>query len=321
VTAAKNEGTITLYGDIDQGAFMNNIWAGFQKLYPWAQVNYVVVFGSQVTGKVSAEFQSKHVIGDVVDGAACISLNSLFPGILLSWTNPSIAGAGYPTDSYDTVNNTWYPYINAGPILLAYNTRLVTPAQVPKTYQDLSNPQWGGGKIALNNPSSFGLLQAFYAMLYAQLGNATADSITKGIAANKPTITPDIGSAYDGISTGQESLGFIDSSDYVSANASARTAVAIDWISPVAYRANPVCIMSGAPHPNLAKLFIQWADSPSGQKAIDASGRPPVLPALFNFHMTNTVGVPSNITLSPSPIPFLKNPTPWGTYFKNMYGL
>ena len=70
----------------------------------------------------------------------------------------------------------------------------------------------------------------------------------------------------------------------------------VDWIGlePAIVALHPISMVERAPHPNAAKLFIDYALSEEGQKLFAARGREPARPGI------RPEGYPANLKVVPS---------------------
>jgi iron(III) transport system substrate-binding protein len=158
-----------------------------------------------------------------------------------------------------------------------YNTKQVSAAEF-KSFWDLLNPKWKG-KIASLDPTSFGMgaaLQFFY--YQPELG---APFLKKLYGEMQVVISRDPRQMTDWLSTGKLPL-------CIRCNAGGEVEKAIQQKLPLAYldtenwqeggsssaAGGTLGIPSRAPHPNAAKLLVNWLLSREGQMALQKLGRP-----------------------------------------------
>ena len=164
VATAKQEGSVALYTTA-LGAPFNKILADdFQTKYG-IRVNILDLRGSEVRERIRIEQTSGRVAGDVVQ----LSPSSL--------SEIQAEGSLQPLGSLPNEQNLRPPFerniysipsqIYGFGILL--NTRLVTPADEPKSWWDLTDPKWQG-KILSDDPRASGGGQTFFEATYDCVG-------------------------------------------------------------------------------------------------------------------------------------------------------
>ncbi|MFI5422013.1 MAG: ABC transporter substrate-binding protein, partial [Nitrososphaerales archaeon] len=203
LAAAKSEGTLSVYAPIPQSIFSQFYWSTFTQLYPWAKLNYFSSDPASIYSKTLSEYQANKVGSDVII--------SNFNYFILSKQNnvtaPNllpVVPKYYPADAYDP-QGYWYAYASI-PVVVLYNTNLVTAAQAPKTYFDLTNSTWKG-KIGFDLPSNLNPLGGTLATLSSVLGPTEWTSYVKGLAANQPKYYPDSGGVFQAVASGDVSVG------------------------------------------------------------------------------------------------------------------
>ncbi|MFC1817436.1 ABC transporter substrate-binding protein [Thermodesulfobacteriota bacterium] len=164
---------------------------------------------------------------------------------------------GYWTDAFLTINT------------IGYNTRLVSPQEAPKTMEDLLDPKWKG-KIGMDTKAFY-----WFAALLKIMGEE------KGLEYMKKLSEQDIqfrtGKTLNTqfLSAGEMSIG-ITLLNYI-VEAMKMKGAPVEWIAiePVIAGIHPAGISSNAPHPNAAKLLLEWILSREGQKVLAGTGRIP----------------------------------------------
>jgi iron(III) transport system substrate-binding protein len=145
----------------------------------------------------------------------------------------------------------------------AYNTSLVKKEELPKTWEDLTNPKWKG-KLGIEEDDSDWLQGE-----YAALGEARADKVfrqivaTNGISVRKGhTLLTQL------VVSGEIALA-LTVYNYKAEQLKNKGAP-IDWFSigPAIARPNGVAVAKKAPHPHAAVLFYDFEISPEGQQIL-----------------------------------------------------
>ena len=142
-------------------------------------------------------------------------------------------------------------------VALIYNKDLVKPADVPKKYEDLTDPKWKG-KIVMANPSSHattiswlvGLKEKVFSTEEAWMG------FLKGLAANQPMFVRSFGPTPAPIASGEKLIG-ISMPKYIITKAPAP----LDWArveQPLLGTPRGIAVSAQAPHPAAAKMFVDF---------------------------------------------------------------
>jgi len=318
---AKQEGALTIYGVMDTPDFVAKIRPAFEAQYPWAvgMINYVGFAPGEESTRVLSEYQSGNVQADV----AICTMGALMPAILGNasekWTNPMINLMNYSSGTYDS-NGLWQIGFEL-PIILEYNTELVSANQVPTTWQDFTNPIWDG-KISIDDPKTNDVTATLFAHLFPILGNASWTSLMQGIAANHPLISESGGEAYTKVASGEAAIGIGLINDYLAGLQTPGITVSIAWLPPVTALPVPSILCKNAPHPNFGKLFLEWFASGPGQYSIASSGRVPSNGPIAAGTILKGI-VPSNVTIVLSAYnnpDFYANPGKWSDTFRSIFG-
>jgi ABC-type Fe3+ transport system substrate-binding protein len=319
---ASIEGSLTIYGVIDTTDFTSVIIPAFEKEYPWAKgkINYVGLSPSEISTRGLSEFKAGKVQADLLIDTLGSLTSALIGGAAENYKSPMVSLMNYTEGTYDP-SGLWT--VGYGlPIVVAYNTKLVDPSKVPKTWDDLTNSYWNG-KIALDDPKTLNVAGSLFAHLYPILGDAKWKTLMQGIAANHPVLTQSAGDSFTKVAQGEVYVATGLINDYLAGKKlSPPISVEIAWIPPVTTLPIVTALAKNAPHPNFAKLFIEWFASAAGQYAIANTGRVPMHPAIAAGTIlagvlppgTSIAGVASN---NPD---YYSNPTKWATMYQGIFG-
>lgn len=263
-TALKEGGPLTVYGTIDSDQFAFYVSA-FNAVYPGIDVQYTSVSPSQAYTKITTEISASGHSADMItiDGLAP-ALQAV--GDIVPYVAPGVAN--FPSSALDPSNATT-AILNL-PNMCVYNTKLVPASQVPKTLNDLANPEWKG-KMVMHDPTLGTGGTHYWATLSTILGNSTVDNFLTQLKANvNPALVPSPGGTEADVASGQYAIGCeVFLTDIVGDMANNATVAPLP-LQGVPLIATPSvgAILKGAQHQAAAKLLIDFLASPAGQAVV-----------------------------------------------------
>lgn len=258
IPAAEREGEIIVYSpDVEQGTA--KMLEAFRTLFPKIKTNYVRLQTGALYAKVQAERQARTYVVDVLN-LSDIGLAFDFEkrNGYQRYVSPEMSAYKPEYKSQPEGNWTWGSINVAG---IAYNPKVVPPDQAPKSWEDLLDPKWKG---SINVKTSNSGLQHFvWYMLNKELG---AD-YWKKLAQQEPRAFDSYVQQYDRLVNGQDKL--VESAQYSGYLEFKRKGAPLQFVLPArGVVAGPEVwgIVDNAPHPNAARLFLDWFLSSVGQK-------------------------------------------------------
>ncbi|MGH7845499.1 MAG: ABC transporter substrate-binding protein [Candidatus Binatia bacterium] len=146
--------------------------------------------------------------------------------------------------------------------IVAYNSRLVSPSDLPKSWDDLLQPKWRG-KILMgsNNYEWFGNMLKF-------MGEEQGMAVMKKLAAHELHLREGNSLILQLLSAGEGYFSIaanVDGVEELKAKGGP-----VDWIGvdPVISRLHPIAVARTAPHPNAARLYVDFILSKEAQEII-----------------------------------------------------
>lgn len=318
---AYKEGGLTIYGVADTTDFTKWIQPAFVAQYPWAagMITYDGKAPADIGTSALSEYRANKVTADVLIDTLGSMESALISGVAENYTNPMISLMNYSAGTYEP-NGLWTIGYDI-PIVVVYNKNLVDSAHVPTAWQNLTDSYWKG-KIVLDDPKTLNVAGSVFAHLYPILGNASWTSLMQGIAANNPIKTTSAGDSFTDVAQGLASIGIGLINDYLTALSQPTVNVSVAWIPPVTSLPIPCALCAGAPHPNFAKLFLNWFASAAGQYAIANTGRVPSSGAIASY--TILAGVlpagTSIVAVAGNNPDYYINPTNWANTYTTIFG-
>jgi iron(III) transport system substrate-binding protein len=271
--AAKKEGTVVWYTSLIINQAVRPLVAAFNKRYPGIEVQYSRGDSGPNAIKVLDEARAGKVQGDVFDGIA---------------TTPPLLKAGL-VEKFVPTDVDKYPAASRDPegrwnALVVYfltpgiNTDLVGKDEI-KTAQDLLNPKWKG-KIAWGTEPSSGAPAYVGAVLMSMGGD-------KGMAFLRALAKQDVvnvdatnRAVLDQVILGQYAIALSIFDHH--ADISAKKGAPVAWlkVEPIPAPFHSIGLVKNAPHPNAAKLLIDFLLSEEGQRAFAEVGYLPAMPSV-----------------------------------------
>lgn len=256
VAKAQAEGTVSIYialASEDIAKVVNR----FQSDYPGIKLQALRLESDQVPAKITIEQRSGHydVDAELAPGYQTDQLKRA--GDLLSLRVPEDRGfrPGYvDPDGYWRV-----VFMNTDAVI--YNTDKIKALglSAPKRWNDFTKPEWRG-KFALFNGS-----YEWYAAMHRALGDAAADRLMHGLAANQPALVGSHQLAVTMTGAGEYAAG-VNIYGYNAARLMrSGNHVALLNPDPVIGETECIALLKNAPHPDAAKLFLRWFLSPQIQ--------------------------------------------------------
>ncbi len=264
VDGARKEGKITWYTSLIVDQVVRPLKEAFEKKYPFIQIEHFRGNSERLVQKMFAEYQGKRYEVDIVDGTVTAPMVKK-GGYLQRFYSPHLAE--YPAELKDPqgywgVSNVYY-------FAVGYNTRMVKPNEVPKSYEDLLHPRWKGQMIWSTSrgsgaPMMIGnILQSMgqeAGKVYLQ--KLKAQNVAKSTASNRQLLDLVIAGEYP------LALHIFHHHAHISRSAGAP----VDWapIEPATATINTISPVTRSPHPHAAMLLLDFVLSEEGQKVIQA---------------------------------------------------
>jgi iron(III) transport system substrate-binding protein len=260
IDAAKKEGELNWYTTQIVKQFGRPAAEAFEKKYG-IKVN--IVRGDSVTTavKVLNEGKADRMLADAVDGTGTAAPIKQ-AGLALKWLPDGakrLPKRFVDKDGYWVATNV---YIQTP----AFNTNLVPKGQQPQTYQDLLDPKWKG-KLAWASHATTSGAPGFIGVVLKDMGQDKGMAYLRALA--KQNITQIGGSARtvtDQCIAGEYPvvLQIMDHQPVISAKRGAP--VDMIQMNPAMGILNVALVTKAAPHPNAAKLFVDFLVSKEGQE-------------------------------------------------------
>ena len=250
VEAGKKEGgKVVIYGSLESDS-IDTVSKAFQKK-TGIEVEYWRASATKVMDRAVSEYRAGKPAFDIIltnDNPMQLMLKE---GIFAKYDSPS--AKEFPKDAIDPNLGPRYRNVIVG---ILYNKSQISPADAPKSLEDLVNPKYKG-KLVMPDPTQHTTTTQWVASLHKVMGQEKADKYIRDLAAMKPILVESFLPAAERVSTGE-------------------TPIAITYVkyafifgqkgAPLEHVRLPKMMGDGhyltlgnkAPHPNAGKTFIDY---------------------------------------------------------------
>ena len=267
--AAKKEAAVVVYGTATPQA-MDVISKGFEKKYD-IKVEYWRASATGVADRALNEWRAERPGFDVVEASRGVQLIMKKAGLFAKNLPPSAEKFPAKFKEKDGIMTPWRML----PIGIIYNTELVKANEAPKSLDDLLHPKWKG-KLSMPDPASHTTTAQFLWNVKQFKKDKWLD-FAKALAQQQPRLVESLTPVTNTIIKGEAHVGI------------ALINTVTQFKGPVAYApidkylTDPSYLSLGAKaaHANAARLFIDYACSPEGQKAFADTGEFVLSPGIY----------------------------------------
>ena len=301
LAAAKKEGTVSVIGPVGTGR-RDTLTLPFEKKYG-IKVEYFSDRGSGIGPRLAAERKAGKFLWDVFIGGTTTALEVTLPGGMLDPIEPALILPEVKDPKQ--WRGGGIEYVDAGKHVLVMmltqrgtlfvNPKVVKPDSIT-SYKDLLNPKFKR-KIVMDDPTNAGPGQGTFTFFY--LHPDLGPKFIRELAKQEPTVLRDYLQELDGIAR-ERFLVLIGDTDII-AEERIKAGVPIAILDPrrikegsyVGSSGGALTMFNHAPHPNAAKVYINWLLSKEGQTDL----------ARLNSNISARLDVPTDHSPWRVPIP------------------
>jgi iron(III) transport system substrate-binding protein len=260
VEAAKKEGKFVLYTSLPTDAAVALLTA-FKDTYPFLDTSEFFRSTSYKTySRFNIEAEAEKHIADCVS----IALWHPYPewkekGWLMKYDSPN-----YKDIPKAVQDPGYFAALRAVSMVMAYNTTILSKDDVPTTWTDLLDPKWKG-QIGVEGTDS-----GSQHMQYYLFKNVYGEDYWDKLLNNEPRIFSGQGAMFTALLRGEIKV-TMHGQGYMIYRYRELEGAPVQGVWPadcVPMYAGPVALTATAPHPNAAKLFMDWILSKEGQEAM-----------------------------------------------------
>jgi iron(III) transport system substrate-binding protein len=264
--AARGEGEIMFGGAIKETA-AEEISKAFAKRYPGIRVSYTRRPTEDMVKSVEADRKAGKVKFDLI--------NVTEPADLLRWKAqgflarvplPEIVGNMRP-ETFDA--DGFFYALGITPMYGVYNTQMLDAGSAPKSLKELvTDPKWVG-KIVISRPIRGGTS----ASALLNVVNAAGRDVIARASSLEVLLTRGNEAALAAVASGERPVSWgVSGYRVLDAKQDGEPVELIYWEEGLALAYFIGCVPGRAPHPNSARLLLEWLLSVEGQMILVATG-------------------------------------------------
>jgi iron(III) transport system substrate-binding protein len=259
--AARQEGTLTWYVAQMAGDVAEVMGKKFTARYPGVSVTVIRTTGQVAYERLQQELKNKSPQCDVFSSTDIAHYPALKARGALANYVPQNVGELAPAFHGLGEDGYYYPTIASLQVMI-YQKEKVKPEDVPRRFTDLLDPKWKG-KVATGHPAFSGYFGQFVIAMQKLYGWQYFEKLAKnnprvGRSAADPITMLNAGECLVGTGAVSVSLQTADKGN------------PIGFVYPedgALLCVGPSAVLAAAPHPNAARLFLEWMLSADYAKA------------------------------------------------------
>lgn len=212
---------------------------------------YTRISTDKFLATVLTEFEAGKLLADVIQAPLPVLEMLKERGVLSTYTSP--VAEAYP----EWTRKEGIQLFGIEYVALIYNKELVKQEDVPKRYEDLTDPKWKD-KIVMANPALHPTTISWLVGLKENIFESEEEwlNFVKGLAANKPMFVASFGPTPAPVESGEKLIA-ISMPKYIITKAPAP----LDWArieQPLMGTPRAIAVTSSAPNPDGAKAFMDY---------------------------------------------------------------
>ena len=287
VAAAKKEGKVVFYNNLQPNG-IEPLLAKFRAAVPGIQPEQIRLGSNPLIERFQTEFTAGRNLADVLITFPDERIvEGLKTGWMAEWTPPELSN--FPPAINE--GNKLYTLQYAREAII-WNKTLVKPADEPKEWTDLFDPKWKG-KVGMNPPWRSVSIQQVVA-LWEDKGIANP---AEKLKANEVRFFEGSGGIIQAVVRGDVRIAELTD---LPLNPLLEDGAPVGFVYPASgttLSANKAFVAAKAPHPNAARVFMNWLMTKEGQEALQQycglsvtrNGAPPLSKLPATSQLTNVV--------------------------------
>ncbi len=296
------QGEIVVYTSRAEALFKPVIEA-FNAAYPDIKVTVLNGSNSELAARILEERANPQA--DVLINSDILTMENLAAeGVFAPNDSPAVMAV--PAD-YRADDGSWVALTLRARVIM-YNTDLVQPEELPTKMVDLADPKW---KDALGSANSTnGAMMAQLVVMRNQLGEAATEAFIQGLLENNTQFFGGHTDVRKAVGAGELKLGLVNHYYYHLSKAEGAPVGVIypdqeDGGLGLTVNSTNAGIVKGGPNPEMAKIFVDFMLSPTGQQIYaDRNYEYPIVP---DVPLAEGVAPLSSFKLNPFPLKSLRD--------------
>jgi len=262
LAAAQREGQLLWYTTLLEEAW-RPVKEGFERRHPGIEVRVVRAAAPINAQKIIDEHQAGAAQADLFDGSSTAGL-LMARQLVQPYISPSAATI---PDQFKDPDGHWTSTVLYY-MTLGYNPTMIDPAAAPRTWQDLLDPRWKG-KMAWSAELAPTSAQGLVGNVLLSMGQEAGMDYLRRLSAQRIAniqINP------------RRIVGMVARQEYpIGLQVMVHHTVMaqheghnVNWVrmEPLTATGNAIGIVRGAPHPNAARLLVDFILSKDGQQLL-----------------------------------------------------
>src|ERR1041384_291815 len=247
--AKKEGGKVVAYGSLESEAF-DAVKAGFEKK-TGLQLEYWRASGTKTMDRAVSEYRSGKPAYDAILLNANVARLVSKEGMLAKYDSPS--AARFPKEGIDPVLGPSYRNVIIGVI---YNKSMLSPAEAPKSLEDLARPQFKG-KIAMPDPGQHVTTTQWLANVQKVIGKDKGEKFVRDLAGQKPILVESFIPSAERVTGGEVPLAI---TYVIYAYTYAQKGAPVDYVrlGKMMGDGHYALLSNKSPRPNAGKAFIDY---------------------------------------------------------------
>jgi ABC-type Fe3+ transport system substrate-binding protein len=263
---AKKEGNVRVVPGHDESAIPTLVKA-FQKKYPFLKVTWGIVGGIEAAQRELFQMTAGTTTTDAFSPSSSFFSEYFSKNLIKKYDYRAMAKAGHlkiPMEMIDDSGVVVWLGSNTG--VLAYNTKLVPPDKVPKSWESCLDPYFSGKFSVDSKPNILGWLSASW-------GEEKLLAFAKQLKQNKPVFSRGNTRNITMLAAGEVVMNcgmYIHTADrLMRKDTTAPIKMVIPNPFPISYH-EPEAVYMNSKNPHAALLWIEFLASKEGQDAAES---------------------------------------------------
>ncbi|MFC1962474.1 ABC transporter substrate-binding protein [Chloroflexota bacterium] len=235
-----------------------NVIKIFEARYPFLKLRVWDSRGGEILAKAAEEAKvGRHSVDVLLLSSEMVDAHDL--GLLTEYEYPNTAGWVHQPE------HNYYCVYGGANFLTVYNTNLVAPADVPKSFDDLTSTKWAGRTMASTSGEDMPLSWAYHWREGDELNWDKSFSFwSDAIKNTRPKVVSGFTGAMVRLVAGEAALFLAAPSPGVLRLRAKGAPLEVAALESVTAGTSYIALAKDAPHPNSARLFLDWLTDEEG---------------------------------------------------------